>query len=116
MFFASSTLASTGGGGISSSPKRVVDQAYEAGKSIYTGRNEVYGKLKFCINDTASAEKAKVTRKTLKAYKGTNIQEFAANLYNCDAPEQQIYKQLDSEDMNLVLYYLNKRYKLKLEN
>ena len=114
--FSTAAFASSGGGGISSAPARVVDQNYEAGKNIYAGRSDAYGKVEFCVTDAESSEKVKVSRKSLKAHKGSNVQDFAANLYDCNASDELIAQKLAPHDMNLVLYYLNKRYKLKLEN
>ena len=114
--FSTAAFASSGGGGISSAPARVVDQNYEAGKNIYAGRSDIYGKVEFCITDAESSEKVKASRKSLAAYKGANVQDFAASLYDCNASDELIAQKMTPEDMNLVLYYLNKRYKLKLEN
>lgn len=114
--FSTSVLASGGGGYTSPQPARVVDQSYEAGKNIFAGRNDAYAGVEFCINDAESSEKVKVTRGSLAAHKGTSVQDFADSLYNCNAPEQPLIAQMAGEDLNTVLYYLNKRYKLKLEN
>jgi len=117
-FFTSAAFASGGGGGGSSynAPARVIDQNYEAGKNIYNGRSDAYGKLKFCVVDATTSEKVAIKRATVKPYKGKTVLGFAENLYDCNNPEEQMIQQLDPNDMNLVLYYLNKRYKLKLEN
>jgi len=105
----------SGGGGYSA-PARVVDQNYEAGKNIYNGRSDAYGKLKFCVVNTVTGDKVPLKRSVLKPYKKTTVLTFAENLYDCNNPEQQMIQNLDANDMNLVLYYLDKRYKLKLKN
>ena len=107
-----------GGGGSSygSAPTRTIDQNYEAGKNIFTGRSDTYGKLKFCVLNQETSEKVAVKSRTLKSFKRTNAADFANSLYHCDNPDQPITATLANADMNLVLYYLNKRYKLKLEN
>ncbi len=124
ILLSSSTFASTGGGfGNPGNSGRYtntnsIDQVYEAGKKIYTGRNKAYGKLKFCVVDSESTEKLKLKlklkRSTLKPYKGKSLLNLLTDLYNCDMPEQQIINILSTKDMYLILYYLNKRYKLKL--
>lgn len=123
LFISTSVFASGGGGyggGFSGSGvnSRSVDRLYEAGKSIAKGRNKTYGKLKICVVDTQTEEleKVKIKSKTMKPYKGKTLVELANNLYDCENPEQPIFKVLSRDDMNLVLYYLNKRYKLKLSS
>lgn len=122
-FFTSVAFASGGGGGggggsySGGAPKRVVDQNYETGKNIFRGRNDLYADLKICVNDSATSEVVKISRRSLKPYKGSTVSDFAANLVDCNAEERvQITDKVAIEDMNLVLYYLNKRYRLKLEN
>jgi hypothetical protein len=120
IMFGSSVLASggggyRGGGGISGDySSRSVDEIYEAGKHIYNGRNKTYEKLKICVVDEAAAEKVKIKSKIMKTYKGKKLELLAHNLFDCKNPEQKILGLLTPDDMNLVLYYLNKRYKLKL--
>ncbi len=111
-----SSVFASGGGGFSggSSSGRSVDQIYEAGKHIYSGRNKTYGKLKICVVDENAAEKVKIKGKIMKTYKGKKLAELAHNLFDCQNPDQKILSLLSPNDMNLVLYYLNKRYKLKL--
>lgn len=101
----------SGGSGFKSRP---VDQAYEYGKSVYKGRNKAYGKIKYCITSEDGAEKVKLKRGSLKPYKGGTFADLAGNLYNCDAPDTAIKDILSLNDLQHVLYYLNKRYKLKL--
>lgn len=117
--FSTSVLASSGGGGYSRSAppaQRTVDQAYETGKNIFAGRNDAYAGVKYCINNAETSEKVKVTRSSLKPHKKSNLQDFASNLYDCNAPEQPLISTMATQDMNMLLYYLNKRYRLKLEN
>lgn len=118
--FTYSAIASSGGGygggnlGLGSNT-RTVDQAYEAGKNLFNGRNKTYEKFKICVIDLESNDKVKIKSKTIKPYKGKKARELAYNLYSCDDSERQVVNVLSRNDMNLVLYYLNKRYKLKLQ-
>ena len=99
-------------GGYSNSQASKVDKAYEYGKAIYSGRISSVGKINFCV--TQGDEKIKVKRASLKPYAGKPINELADNLFDCDMPEERIFDKLGKKNMQHVLYYLNKRYKLKL--
>lgn len=92
---------------------RPVDPTYELGKSIYLGRSGAE-KIKYCIDN--GKEKIKLKTKTIKPFKGANVKSLAAKLYDCNKPDVQIAQKLNQNDFNLVMYYLNKRYKLKLSH
>ena len=120
--FTYSVTASSGGGyggggglGLGSSG-RAVDQAYEAGKNLFNGRNKTYEKFKICVIDLESNDKVKIKSKTIKPYKGKKAAQLAYALYRCDDSDEQIIDVLSQTDLNLVLYYLNKRYKLQLSS
>lgn len=116
LMVSTSVFASTGGGygGGGYSSGKPIDQYYEAGKSIYSGRSKAYRKLKICVHDKESDEKVRIKSKYMKPFRGSDIVAFSEHLYNCKMPEQSIYEILAPNDLNLVLYYLNKRYKLAL--
>lgn len=106
---------SGGGGGFSSSsrsPQRQVDQNYEVGKSIYTGRARGEPSLEYCI--VVEGEKVPVGRKSIKGFKQATYNDFASSLYRCDEPEELISESLTRDSLLYVVYYLNKRHKLKL--
>lgn len=101
---------SYGGGGYSQPKQRVVDQNYEAGKSIYSGRNGA-PKLEYCLKDEADA--IKVSRSSIKTYKRAKFNDFNNALVECGSNEL-ISNALSRDQFILVSYYLNKRYKLYL--
>ncbi len=103
--------SSRSSGSVGSSSSRT-DVTYEHGKSIFKGRNRRYGKLKYCIDNGEELEKVK--RGTLKPYKSGSAELLADKLYNCEMPEEKISDILSRNDLISMLYYLNKRYKLKL--
>jgi len=43
-----------------------------------------------------------------------SVSAFVDSLYNCDSPDQKIADLVSDEQGNAILYYLNKRYKLRL--
>jgi len=107
-----------GGGGFGGSvpQKRVVDQNYEQGKAIYTGRAVGSSKISYCVKERSEEGKlVPVKSKSIKAYKRTTYQELADNLYNCDEPESLVSSELKRDDYLYVMYYLNKRYRLALK-
>lgn len=108
-----------GGGGSyrqpsSSAPVRKVDQTYEYGKALFQGRISGVEKREFCVD--VDGEKVALKRSSVKNYKGGSYQELANALYDCNQPEQKIGLDMSSDNFQFVLYYLNKRYRLKLSN
>lgn len=85
---------------------------YERGKSLFKGRDKRYGKINYCV--PVGDELKQVKKKSLQAYAGGSSKVLAANLYNCDSPEQKIQTVFNEVDMTALVYYLNKRNKLKL--
>ena len=121
LFFSLNTQASGGyGGGYGGGnnfPVQQTDPVYEHGKAVFKGRISAYKDIDFCIittNDELGF--AKIKRKTIKHLKKTSYQKVAENLVSCDSTKQLIYQLITREDMAAVIYYLNKRYKLKLKS
>ena len=108
-------LASGGFGGYNSSfSHRSTDHRYETGKSIFKGRHSAYRGVKTCIKDTASNKVVKLKSKHLASYKRGAASALFHNLYNCARPDQKLADFMRPRDASLLMYYLNKRYKLKL--
>ena len=119
---ASPLISASGSGGYSggssfpSGPSpRPVDAVYEHGKSLVSGRNKTYGKMKICINHSESGESQKIKRKYLKPYKQGSALDFANSLHNCQSPEQKVTEVYARNDLAALVHYYNKRYKLKLK-
>ncbi len=93
-------------------PAKQIDQTYEIGKSIYSGRKSSAGKLKYCLD--VDGKLTPLKRSSVKAHKRSTYNDFSQHLINCEAPETKIAEQLTRDEMLYVLYYLNKRYKLYL--
>ena len=100
-----------GGGGFQSRQPKV-DQTYEVGKAIFTGRAQGEPSLEYCI--AVDGEKVPLKRKTVKTYKKATYNDFAKGLYRCDEPEKLIAESLTRDSLLYVVYYLNKRHKLNL--
>lgn len=99
-------------GGTGSTPQRGVDEIYEYGKAVYLGRSPDAEKLQYCVLVDGEAKKLK--RKTLKPYRKKTRVELANALYLCDDTSKLALHSLKQEQVAFVLYYLNKRFKLKL--
>ena len=93
--------------------RKVVDQSYETGKAIYTGRKTNTPKLSYCLRD--GEQTVALKRKSIKQHKQGSYSSLAASLVDCDNPSLSVKQQLGSKDFLYVLYYLDKRCKLKLE-
>lgn len=110
-----------GGGGMSGSAgspstarKHKVDESYEYGKAVYLGRSSDAKKLAWCV--LVDGEAKKVKKKTLKPYRRKTQSELANALYLCNEPSTLALTALKREQIAFVLYYLNKRFKLKLSD
>lgn len=93
-----------------------VDTYYEHGKTIFKNRKSTYPDFSFCIaSELDESIATKIKRKNMKFLKETSVQTVAENLVNCDQPDQLALHVLNRDDLIAVIYYLNKRYKLKLD-
>lgn len=93
-------------------PQRNIDPRYEYGKAVFLGREPGVEKLAYCLPSDSKPKKLK--RRAVKAYRGGTISDFAKAIIKCDQPSELALTSLKPEQARLVLYYLNKRYKLKL--
>jgi len=92
--------------------ERKVDQFYEVGKAIYSGRLKDTAKIDYCV-DTGT-EIVALSRKSIKPYKKKAKQTLFENLYNCDNTEKIVAYELGADKTSYLIYYLDKRYKLKM--
>ena len=92
--------------------KKKVDVAYELGKSIFKGKKEGAPKINYCVAE--DQDKTKLKRKSIKKFKKTTYTELAQNLYDCDKPDELVSQSLSEHQLTHVIYYLDKRYRLKL--
>jgi len=91
----------------------LADVTYEHGKSLFKGRDNRYGKIKYCV--ASGAEQKKLKKSSLKPYAGGSAQVLMDSLYNCDVPDQKIQTVFTKTDMTALVFYLNRRHKLKLK-
>ena len=119
LFLSSNVFASGGyssggysGGGYSSPAPKVIDQAYEYGKSLYRGRLNGQ-KASYCImKDNVSTP---VRRSSIRKAKGLSYAQLGALVHNCSDAQQTLSSIFNKNQLNAVAYYLNKRYKLNLQ-
>lgn len=100
----------------STSSSSRVNVTYEQGKALFKGRDRRYGKVKYCVTAANGSGLEKVRKRSLKPYAGRSAKLLVDNLYNCDQPDQKIQNLLGSTNTATVVYYLNKRHKLRLTN
>ena len=118
--FTQSVLASgglslpSGGGGGAPGQVRVVDELYESGKQIYKGRANGAEKITYCVD--VDGELKKLRRGSIKMFKGGSRKDFALALLDCDNPERLALTTMQREQVPIVLYYLEKRFRLDLQD
>lgn len=113
---ASATVLASGGGGFSAggSSSQRVDQQYELGKNYYKSSQANGSRLEYCVKDNKGIKK--LSRRSVKQFKKGSVDKFVDSLYNCAAPDQKIADVVSDEQGTAILYYLNKRFKLRLSN
>lgn len=115
---AGSAWASGVTGGIGSQQpqhgQRAVDELYEYGKALYLGRLPDAPKVSFCV--AAEDQARKVKRRSLKPFRKKTRTELANALVRCDDPGQLALKGLEPGQAAFIIYYLDKRYRLKLQD
>ncbi len=88
------------------------DHFYEEGKSVFYAKSADGKPVYYCIKQADQLER--VSRRTLRQFENTSVEELSAHLRNCDQPEKMIEEQFDSRQLSAMIYYLNKRYLLSL--
>jgi len=110
---ASPQLLASGGGGSFNSSSRSIDQQYELGKSYYKSAQPNGDKLKYCVQ--SGDELKKLSRRSVKPFKNGPVMKFVESLYDCSDPNTKIADIIPDAEGDAILYYLNKRYKLRLK-
>ena len=114
----SSTAFASGGGasygGSYNSKPKAIDTKYEYGKTVYQGRAKKVGKVSFCVANGNSVTPVKAS--SLRPFKKGSVRNLTSSLYDCDNTSQKISDKISSKDLSYVVYYLNKRFRLRLNN
>lgn len=114
LFLSPFAMASSGGGfGQGGYSQKKVDQQYEIGRSYYKGKQADGSTLTYCIKKGDSL--SKLSRKSVKPYKKGTVSAFVDSLYSCADPDVKISELVGDSQGQAILYYLNKRFKLRLK-
>lgn len=110
----SSLAAASGGGGYDNSAfsQNRIDQQYELGKSYYKSPQADGSRLEYCVKTDSGLKK--LTRSSVKQFKRGTVSAFVNSLYSCNDPSLKIADAVASDKGDAILYYLNKRFKLRL--
>lgn len=116
LVLASPLASASGGGGFGQSgySQKKVDEQYELGKSYYKAAQADGSRLEYCIKSDDGLKK--LSRRSVKPFKKGLASTFVDNLYSCADPNQKIADAVADNQGTAILYYLNKRYKLRLQN
>lgn len=113
--FSGATFAS-GGGGFDTSgfSSQRVDQLYEEGKSYYRARQADGTQLEYCVKKGSDLNK--LSRRSVRSFKRGSAAAFIDSLYSCSDASAKIADLVPDDQGQAILYYLNKRFKLRLSN
>ena len=100
-----------GGSSSSSYTPPPVDERYEYGKALFKGRVRNIKSVKLCMD--YKGKQKKMSKKTLKPYKGRNRDEVISKIYVCNSSDTAFTDVFQRSEQLDILYYFNKRYKLK---
>lgn len=113
----STSLIASGGGGFNTGgfSSQRIDQQYELGKSYFkSGLSANGSRLEYCVQSGDGLKK--LSRRTVRQYKNGTVSQFVDNLFHCSDPTLKIADAVPEDQGNAILYYLNKRFKLRLQN
>ncbi len=107
------TASGGGGFGQGGFSQKKVDQQYELGRSYYKSKQADGSTLTYCLRNGDSL--SKLSRKSVRPFKKGPVSAFVDNLYSCNNPDLKISELVNDDQGEAILYYLNKRFKLKLQ-
>ena len=115
LLLGSSIALASGGGGFDQSgfSQSRVDKQYEAGKSYYKARQADGSRLEYCVKSDDNLKK--LSRRTVSQFKRGPASAFIDSLYSCTDPSLKIADAVPDDQGDAILYYLNKRFKLRLQ-
>lgn len=113
MFASSLALASGEHSAGSTASTQTNDPAYADGQAIFKGRKGGTKALAYCVD--VNGDKRKIKARTIQQYKGQTSSALVAGLYDCNQPDTLISQQITQNDLNAVVHYLDRRYKLALQ-
>lgn len=97
-----------------------LDPTYVLGKSIYMGKGNKVRGLRVCLSvydeEDDSLKAVRLSRKVLKPFRGRPIIELTVRLIDCKAPKSQVALILDRTEFRALVHFMNKRFRLRLEN
>ena len=99
---------------------RLDNSAYILGKSIYQGKGKNVPGLRICLSDYDDEEDApkavRLTRKALRPFRGRHITALTSRLVDCEAPTSQVALILNRVEFRALVYFMNKKFRLRLES
>ncbi|MEM7411435.1 MAG: hypothetical protein AAF430_14445 [Myxococcota bacterium] len=108
-----------GGGGSFGGYRSQSDPVYDRGKALFNGRTRPHRGLEVCLSRVAEGgepETVPVTRRSLTPYRRGPVRDVALRLVDCEAPQERLGNRLSPDEFQSLLYYLNKRYALRLDD
>ncbi|MGB5324667.1 MAG: hypothetical protein WBN40_04495 [Pseudomonadales bacterium] len=90
------------------------DENFIQGKKIFLGQAGKQ-RIQFCLAEDANAPRVPLSRESLKRYRKMPVTDFVKSLYDCDDPQVHALKKFPPEQGGLIVYYLHRQYKLRLQ-
>jgi len=97
-----------------------LDDAYALGRSIYSGRYRKRRGVEVCLNMSRGSDEppsaAEPSRDVLKLFVGVPILVLTTRLVDCNEPKSQLALVLSRNEFRALVYFMNKRFHLRLES
>ena len=117
----STSVFAVGVGGISEFEAEIlgirkpVDKYFELGESYYKSPLADGSRLEYCVL-TAETGLKKISRRSVRSFRNGPKSRFVNKLLHCSDPSVKIVEIVPAEETDAILYYLNKRFKLRLKD
>ena len=95
--------------------KKPVDKYFELGKSYYNSPLADGSRLEYCVL-TANIGLKKISRRSVSSFRNGPKSRFVNKLLHCSEPSIKIVEIVPEEKTDAILYYLNKRFNIRLIN
>lgn len=107
-----SSAYASGAAPTAKSADKMVDQSYEAGKALLSGRVDGIDAADFCLSVDGVATPV---ASAISSFEGGSTDDLISSMVSCVNPETAISSKVDADSLQSVVHYLNKANDLGLK-
>lgn len=91
-----------------------IDQTYEYGKAMISGRLRKFRNVTFCVANEDRSNSQRISYQSVKHFKNTESAQLYRAIVICRSPEQKILELAEPVEIQALVHYLDDRYNLEL--